>query len=386
MRRPEHCPPLYNTVKSLIANGNEVIGIFIKDPHSSEIAENLPDRFSLIQVSLKSRDILNKIFRSKSKIPLMIKYLLIYLEYLIKTVYYALKSMADLYEAHDIQGIIPGVIASKVYSTKFLYRAHELFSEKGESKWLSLIYKVKEKLFIRFADLVVVPEKNREAIYYSEYKIKNRVITIQNCPPFRDKIQSKVLYDMFKEMKINVEKIVLYQGLLADDRCIEEIIASAEYYGDSVKLVIIGDGFGRWKNYYQKSGTFKNVLILRYMNYNELINYTASADIGILLYRNTCRNNYYCAPNKLYEYMMMGLPIITCNYPGLIEIVEKNEIGLCINPESPREIADAVNKLTTDFELYNKMSNNCLHLVKTRFNWETEFEKLHQFYKDLLNK
>lgn len=386
MRRPEHCPPLYNTVKSLIAEGYNLTGIFINDPEHTEKYAEISSNFSLITITLKSRDFLNKIFsfQKKNRLLLMIRYLITYIEYVIKTTYHATKVRAELYEAHDIQCIVPAVIVSKLHSKKFIYQAHELFAERGEPNWLSLIHKVKEKIFIRFADLVITPEKNRENIYYSERKIKNKVITIQNCPPYREKIQSRILYEEFKKQNIDVNKIVIYQGLLADDRCIDEIIASAEHYNELTKLVIIGSGFGKYIDYHKKSGTYKNVLILKYVKYDELPMYTASANIGLLIYRNTCRNNYYCAPNKLFEYIMMGLPVVASNFPGLVEIVENNQIGLCIDPTSPKEIADAVNKLVTDKELYNKMRRNCLQLSKIKFNWETEFQKLYPYYKDFL--
>ncbi len=387
MKRPEYCPPLYNTARSLVENGYEVTGIFLTSSFSPEKKEMIMPGFSATRISISSRDSFEKIWKifGNNKIMFILRYLLSYIEYTIKVIYQAIKVNADLYEAHDIQATIPTVFVAKLLSKKFLYRAHELFSEKGEPSWLSRLYKIKEKIFLRYADLIVTPEKNRSLIYETEYKLHNKTLTILNCPPYRSKFSSRLLYDKFNELNIKVDKIVLYQGLLSDDRCIDEIISSAQFFNDSTKLVIIGQGFGKWYNFYKKSGIYKNVLILPYVNYNDLANYTASADIGILLYRNTCRNNYFCAPNKLFEYMMMGLPVVTCNYPGLIEMVEKNEIGLCVNPESPEEIAMAINKLTTDNELYKKMSKNCLNLSKSRYNWEVEFQKFYPEYLELLN-
>ena len=120
------------------------------------------------------------------------------------------------------------------------------------------------------------------------------------------------------------------------------------------------------------------------IRYDQLFEYTASADIGLLFYRNTCRNNYYCAPNKLYEYMMMGLPIITPNYPGLVPVVEGENVGLCVNPEDPRAIADAVNRIAGDSSLHQTMKSNGLRLTRTQFNWETEFLKLEKAYTELV--
>jgi glycosyltransferase involved in cell wall biosynthesis len=120
--------------------------------------------------------------------------------------------------------------------------------------------------------------------------------------------------------------------------------------------------------------------VLPQVPYDELVPYTASADLGILLYRNDCRNNYYCAPNKLFEYMMMGLPMIAANYPGLMPIVEGEQVGLCVDPESPAAIAAAVNRLAADPGQRERMRANGLRLTAERYNWETESTPLVRLY------
>jgi glycosyltransferase involved in cell wall biosynthesis len=126
------------------------------------------------------------------------------------------------------------------------------------------------------------------------------------------------------------------------------------------------------------------VLHLPYVQYDKLPSYTASAQVGLLFYRNTCRNNYYCAPNKLYEYMMMGLPVITCNYPGLVEFVEGQGIGICVDPEDPKAIAAAINRIAGDDALRKGMRERCLRLARERWNWECEFPRLEAAYAALL--
>ena len=122
------------------------------------------------------------------------------------------------------------------------------------------------------------------------------------------------------------------------------------------------------------------------MPYHELLPYTASADIGILLYRNDCRNNYYCAPNKLFEYMMMGLPMIAANYPGLLPLVEGEGVGLCVDPESPQAIAAAVNRLAADPDRRERMRRNGLRLAEERYNWDIESVPLLQLYGSLASR
>jgi glycosyltransferase involved in cell wall biosynthesis len=125
------------------------------------------------------------------------------------------------------------------------------------------------------------------------------------------------------------------------------------------------------------------IVVLPPVPYKDLVPYTASADIGILLYRNDCRNNYYCAPNKLFEYMMMGLPMIAANYPGMLPLVEGEGVGLCVDPESPKAIAASVNLLAADPDRRERMRGNGLRLSKDRFNWEIESAPLLQLYGSL---
>jgi len=83
--------------------------------------------------------------------------------------------------------------------------------------------------------------------------------------------------------------------------------------------------------------------------------------------------------------MMMGLPIVTCDYPGLMKIVEGEQVGLCVNPEQPLEIAKAINTLATNRELYQTMRANCFRLSREKYNWENEFKKLLDLYADILS-
>jgi glycosyltransferase involved in cell wall biosynthesis len=126
--------------------------------------------------------------------------------------------------------------------------------------------------------------------------------------------------------------------------------------------------------------------VLPRVPYHELAPWTASADVGILLYRNDCRNNYYCAPNKLFEYMMMGLPIIAPDFPGMRALVEGEEVGLCVDPEDPAAIAAAVNRIAADPAWTARLKQNALRLARERYNWERESGPLLARYRELAGR
>jgi starch synthase len=79
----------------------------------------------------------------------------------------------------------------------------------------------------------------------------------------------------------------------------------------------------------------------------KILHYMASCDIGTAFYRNTNMNNYYCASNKIYEYIALGKEILTNNYPGLLEVVAKNGYGICLEEVTAQSLAEAYRRCMT---------------------------------------
>jgi glycosyltransferase involved in cell wall biosynthesis len=296
----------------------------------------------------------------------------------------ALSSRADLYEAHDLPPLLPTVLAAKLRRKPVVYHAHELWAERHEKVPFAAFWRLLDRALVPRCDEVVTPDEHRSRIYRDEFRARRTPMTVRNCPPYRPPIDSTVLREEVARRGIRCSTIVLYQGLVDSMRCIEEIVASTRHLDDGLVLVVIGSGFGAWADPVAALAGHERIVVLPRVRYEELARYTASADVGIVLYRNNCRNNYLCAPNKVFEYMMMGLPIIAASYPGMLELVQGEEVGLCVNPEDPLEIAAAVNRLATDTALRARMKANALRLSRSRYNWETEFRPLFERYGQLV--
>jgi glycosyltransferase involved in cell wall biosynthesis len=265
-----------------------------------------------------------------------------------------------------------------------VYRAHELWSETHAQVRFARLWRWLDRLLVPRCDEVVTPEENRSRIYRDELGAKRPPLTVRNCPPFKAPVAGTLLRDELSRRGIPFRTIVLYQGLVESGRCIEEIAEATRHFAEGVYLVILGGGFGKWADPGAALAGLDRVVALGRVPYAELPAYTASADLGILLYRNDCRNNYYCAPNKVFEYMMMGLPVIAPSFPGMLQLVEGNEVGLCVDPSSPRLIAETVNRLAADQEARVRMRANGLRLSLERFNWAREFLPLGERYRELM--
>jgi glycosyltransferase involved in cell wall biosynthesis len=227
---------------------------------------------------------------------------------------------------------------------------------------------------------VVTPDAHRSRIYLEEFRARRPPLTVRNCPPYRPPIASTRLRDDLARRGIAPSLVVLYQGLVDTGRCIEEIAEATRRFDAGVFLVIIGDGFGKWANAATALAGYDRIVVLPRVPYEELPAYTASADVGLLLYRNDCRNNYFCAPNKVFEYMMMGLPVVATDFPGMRTLVEGEAIGLCVDPRDPAHIAAAVNRLAADPAARRHMKANGLRLSLERYHWQEEFRPLLERY------
>jgi glycosyltransferase involved in cell wall biosynthesis len=312
-----------------------------------------------------------------------VQYVASYVEFVTKSVAALLRSRADVYEANDLPPLLPAVLSAKLRGKPVVYRAHELWSEQTPNLRFAAFWRFMERRLVPKCDYVVTPEENRSRIYEVELGARRPPITVRNCPPYRPPVASRRLRDELRRRGSRCTTVVLYQGLVDSMRCLEEIADATRFFDDGVVLVIMGTGYGKWANPAAALAGYERIVVLPPVPYTELAPYTASADIGLLLYRNDCRNNYYCAPNKLFEYMMMGLPIVAANHPGLRHLVEDEGVGLCVDPESPEAIAAAVNRLAADPASRERMRCNGLRLSKSRYNWEVESTALLERYGSL---
>lgn len=105
---------------------------------------------------------------------------------------------------------------------------------------------------------------------------------------------------------------------------------------------------------------------------SELIDWTASADISMVLIENTCLSYYYAAPNKLYETLMAGVPYIASNFPEISRVHLTAQTGILVDPSDINQIVTAMTHLLSHPELLCSMSECTRLAAETEYNWEIE--------------
>lgn len=301
----------------------------------------------------------------------------------LKILFSALKQKPDIYHAFDLKTLPLAYFVSRINRSKLVYDSRELYVESMRDKELPDSYKKimmgVESFLIRRVDGVIVVSDSIADILVQRYGVK-RPTVIFNCPPYIEYRKTTIIRDL-----IGIEddkRIVLYQGLISSGRGLENLVAASRFLDNAVVVLIGGGGLKEELAKKVKDERLEDkVKFIDAVPYKELLNYTMSADLGVHPIQNTCLNHYYCAPNKLFEYLMAGLPVAISNFPDMQKIVENEGVGAAFDPDDPKDIARVVNSIMNDEEKYNRMRENALRVARESYNWEKESQKMMKIYE-----
>ncbi|MBL0176244.1 MAG: glycosyltransferase family 4 protein [Ignavibacteria bacterium] len=373
-------PPLYNELVQLSARG-EAATVYEVTNHDEQSAPppDLPG-VTFHRVSLGLRRVTTR----QSRVAKLLRFV----EYVFRAFIFAVKQDCDILVAHDLPAVLPAYVAARLRRRPVVYNAHELWSEtNGMSAPFPALWARVDRFFCPRVDAMIAPEPNRARIYMEEYGAPALPVVAANCPLFTPLPATTLLRDSLAQQGFTPEIIVLYQGIFDPSRRLHHLIAAMELLPATVALVIMGRGSAEQQDALealrQSLGLQRRVFFHPFVPYDRLAAYTRSADIGVLLYTNDCRNNFYCAPNKLYEYLHAGLPVVTSAFPGLEAVVDGFQLGICVDPESPADIAQGLSRLL-DEDTRKLISNRAIRISREIFNWEVEFERILKLYFSLI--
>ena len=139
----------------------------------------------------------------------------------------------------------------------------------------------------------------------------------------------------------------------------------------AIKFVFIGDG--KLKPMLEKrvrDEALENCLLLKPIRKRDLTRLLASADVGLMILANVPAFYYGTSPNKFFDYLAAGLPVL-CNYPGwLADLIAEHQCGLAVPPDDPRALADAMERLADSASDRAAMGKNARALGESQFSRE----------------
>ena len=258
-----------------------------------------------------------------------------------------------IYHGHDLPAAFPLLMIGKLFRKKVIYDSHELYTEQDEyfNSLINRIWRfIEKKILNSFSDVIAVND-SRADIMKSEYGLWRRPQVIGNYPEEYLELKNKTSYflDYIRNKTGAVDgKIVLYQGGLDENRSLKALIEAFNFVMDGVYLILMGPETSNGLNYeaiIKKNHLNSRVFIHPAVKSSELLNLVSSADLGVVIYKNNCRNNFLCAPNKIFEYIASDIPIIGSDLPEISKVVNSNKIGLLFEENKAKKLRKLLIKL-----------------------------------------
>ena len=294
----------------------------------------------------------------------------------------------DVIHAHDLPRLRAAVVAKQKLGVPVVYDAHELYPEIGtltpkEQKRL----KRQERRYIKQADATITVNGFIADEMAKRYEIEppHVILNATNWPAHLDRNRH---WDRFRpHFGIPSEdRILLFQGWMSFTRGLQPLVHAMEHVADDIHLVFMGYGEARpeLEEISRMIGVAGRVHFMDAVSQDVLLSWTASADAGIIPYQPVDINNYYSSPNKLFEFIQAGLPIIANDLPFLREIVEGEGFGIIEKLDNVTDYSTAISRIFSDEGHLLKGFRANLLGSRGRYSWTREEEKLIAIYDSLL--
>ncbi len=293
---------------------------------------------------------------------------------------------SDLYVANDLDTLIPCHLTSRLFVKPLVYDAHEYFTGQyslTERKFKHSLWKMAERMLLpKLRSMITVSDSIAE-LYRQEYGcdpvvIRNLSVPADNIVPY----QRSDLAAGINEL------LVVFQDGSGDNpgRGSAELLEAMTLI-DNVKLVVIGTGkrIEEAKQQVLKKQLDHKVIFLPRMKREELMRYIKCCDAGLSIDTDTCINQRFSLPNKLFDTIAAGVPVIVSPLPEVSALVRKYECGLVLDEMTPRAIAGALSLLRDDRQLLSGLSDKARAAAK-ELNWEKEQLAEQEFFRSVIKE
>jgi glycosyltransferase involved in cell wall biosynthesis len=352
--------------RSLTEAGHAVIVV-------AEASRTLPDA--------ESRDGYHvvRVVRPLARVPL-----LRFIAYRRRLVRELVRTRPEVLHAHDSDTLEPVAAAARRLRIPFVYDAHELWLgqlRRGRSRiyWsLFLTYfRLVQRMLVPRAAAVITVSPAIASRLERAYDLA-QVHVVPNYPEADGVAVPIDLRSLPGGDVIPAEApIVLYVGAIMPGRGIEELLAAMREVPEA-HLVLLGYGFllEQIRALVREQGLAERVHFLGPVPPKQVVSYSASADVGVSPLFASAPSYALSLPNKLFQYMAAGLPVVASELPQVRDVVEGNAAGICVDTSQPSLIAAALRSILEDPQGAARMGSAGREAVLRTYNWKTAAREL----------
>lgn len=294
---------------------------------------------------------------------------------------------ADVYHCHEADSLLVGYFIKRKLGCRLVYDSHELHSVQFPMHFaaplrglMRILIRQYERWLLGSVDYVITVNEIIRG-YFLLLKPLVPVEILYNYP----------ILDMCQKVARSDKSIIIcHEGFMNFYRGLREIIgmliALIPRY-PNIKLLFVGDVFGpdrRWLdeqiNRYQ---LHDHLTITGWLPIEQALQETGRAHIGLIFFRPVPNNMLAGPPNKLFNYMRFGLPVVAVDFPEIKRIIEKCRCGVLVNSIEDKDFVSAVNSLLEDPQKAARMGENGRRAVLAEYNWAKMEPRLLKLYQTL---
>ncbi len=299
----------------------------------------------------------------------------------------AIAAEPDVVHAHDLNTLWAARQVKKATGCKLVYDSHEMATARnrmttGWRLWCEHF----EKAGVPDADRVIMASPGYADVCRDRYGVEPTELI--NVPPPQQPTGTR---DLRAETGLSShDTLLIYQGSIQENRGIEQVIDAVGLLNaplapgaPGVSLVVVGYGYHRaaLERMVRDRGMEDRVRFFGPVPNPDLVDWSSSADIGMCNIVGTSPSYRESLPNKLFEYVMAGIPVVVSNFGSMGRIAEEQGVGVTCDPTDPQALADAITQLR-DPETYEK-ARAATPAMAARYNWDVEQQALVDVYAGL---
>jgi glycosyltransferase involved in cell wall biosynthesis len=302
--------------------------------------------------------------------------ILAYTETLFKTLWVLRRVKVEFVNPHSLS-VLPAAVMLKVFKgAKVIYDAHELETErwglKGARKFVS---RMMERTLMPFVSSIIVVGPSISEWYRKEYRGKP-VYVIRNIPHVatQDQHDPTLLRQLINAPEDAI--VFLYQGLYSEGRGIEIMLqAFAETQNPGAHCVFMGKG-PLEPLIREAADRVENIHLVPPVEPDQVLAYSSGADVGLCIIEDCCLSYRYSLPNKFFESITAGLPLVVFPCPDQVEIVSRYANGWVVE-ESASALVEFLDRLTRE-DLQTRKKN--ADASRTEFDWDSDAKQYAEIF------